>query len=86
MSNGIATMLLTGSARLFIRVPTMEMDMLDTWADAVIAAKHRAEKTGVAYAVRWPLGHYTVEDRKPSLRTREFRVLECFEDGTEQHA
>ena len=60
--------------------------MINTWADAVIAAKKRAKETGVAYAVQWPLGHYTVEDRKPLLRNCDFKVLEFFADGKEQHA
>ena len=60
--------------------------MIETWADAIIAAKKRAKEIGVAYAVQWPLGHYTVEDRKPLLRNRDFRVLECFANGGEQHA
>ena len=57
-----------------------------SWEDAIIAAKHRAKEIGVAYAVRWPLGHSTVEDRKPLLRNRDCKMLECFEDGKEQHA
>lgn len=31
----------------------------ETFADAVIAAKHRAKAIGFAYAVEWPLGHCT---------------------------
>jgi hypothetical protein len=29
------------------------------------------------YAIRWPLGHSTVEVRKPSLRSAQMRVLCC---------
>lgn len=63
------------------------MATFETWEDTVIGAKRRAKVIGVAaYAVRWPLGHFTVEDRKPSLRDQNFRVLECFENGSEQLA
>ena len=37
---------------------------------------------GYAYAVQWPLGHCTVEFRKPSLRDQRMRVIEC-SDGRE---
>ena len=49
----------------------------DDFNDAVIAAHHQAKKDGCAYAVQWPLGHSTVEARKPSLRDRPVRVIEC---------
>ena len=62
------------------------MSTFETWEDTVTGAKHRAKVIGVAYAIRWPLGHFTVEDRKPSLRDQNFRVLECFENGSEQLA
>lgn len=55
------------------------------WYDAVIGAKARARLNGLGYAfaVQWPLGHFTVEDRKPSLRSQNMRVLECTCDGRE---
>ena len=58
---------------------------IENWYDALIAAKARARlnNLGYAFAVRWPLGHCTVEDRKPSLRTREMKVIECLASGEE---
>ena len=57
--------------------------MIKTWEDCVIQAKHRAKQIGVAYAVKWKLGHYTVEDRKPSLRGSCEKVIECWDNGSE---
>ncbi len=54
--------------------------------DAIIAAHHMAKKNGYAFAVRWPIGHSTVEAYKPSLRTREMKVIECRQDGSEVFA
>ena len=55
------------------------------WYDAVIATKARARLNGrgYAFAVQWPDGHCTVEDRKPSLRSRDMRVMECDCTGAE---
>jgi hypothetical protein len=63
----------------------VQMATHDTWADAIIAAKARARLNGrnVAYAVQWPLGHYTDEENKPSLRQPNMRVLECDCTGAE---
>lgn len=49
------------------------------WYGTILAAKERARRNnqGYAFAVQWPDGHCTVEDRKPLLRSREMRVLEC---------
>lgn len=51
----------------------------DNFNDALIAAhRHsRMVECGYAYAVQWPLGHCTVEFRKPSLRDQRMRVIEC---------
>lgn len=60
--------------------------LVDTaWYDAIIAAKARARlnNRGVAYAIRWADGHCTIADQKPSLRSREMRVLECDSTGAE---
>jgi hypothetical protein len=46
-------------------------------------ARQAARKSGLAYAVQWPDGHWTVEQRKPLLRTREMKVLEYGPDGVE---
>ena len=57
----------------------------DNFNDALIAAHRQSrmvEKCGYAYAVQWPLGHCTVEFRKPSLRDQRMRVVECC-DGRE---
>ena len=53
--------------------------LFDTLADAIIAAhrQSRMVEANVAYAVQWPLGHYTVEFRKPTLRDQRMRVIEC---------
>ena len=56
----------------------------ETFADALIHA-HRISRQvsqGYAYAVQWPLGQFTVEYRKPSLRDQRMRVIECC-DGRE---
>lgn len=58
----------------------------ETFADAVIAAKYRAKEIGFAYAVEWPLGHFTCEDRKPSLRDARCRVIELDNRGMERFA
>ena len=56
-----------------------------TWIDTVSAAKSRAKSNGngYAFAVQWPAGHFTVEDRKPSLRAPGMRVLDCDTEGHE---
>jgi hypothetical protein len=55
--------------------------------EAIVAAHAEAKKNGyVAYAVQWPLGHSTVETRKPSLRDQRMRVVECFSNGDENLA
>lgn len=59
---------------------------IETFADAISAAKRRAKEIGFAYAVEWPLGHFTCEDRKPSLRDSRCRVIECDERGMERYA
>ena len=53
--------------------------LFDNFNDALIAAhRHsRMVECGYAYAVQWPLGHCTVEYRKPSLRDQRMRVVEC---------
>ena len=53
--------------------------LFDNFNDALIAAhRHsRMVECGYAYAVQWPLGHCTVEFRKPSLRDQHMRVVEC---------
>lgn len=58
----------------------------ETFADALSAAKRRAEEIGFAYAVEWPLGHFTCEDRKPSLRDQRCRVVEVDKHRTERLA
>lgn len=62
--------------------------MFETWEDTVMAAKTRARanERGYAYAVQWPDKHFTVEDNRPLLRNRDFRVLECDDMGTEYWA
>ena len=59
----------------------------DNFSAAIIAAhrQSRAVSSGVAYAVQWPLGHCTVEYRKPSLRDQRMKVIECC-DGRESLA
>ena len=58
------------------------------WYETIIAAKARARLNdrGVAYAIQWPDGHCTTEDNKPSLRSRDMRVLECDHTGGENLA
>lgn len=61
--------------------------LFDSLSDAIIAA-HRQSRmvaAGVAYAVQWPLGHFTVEYCKPTLRDQRMKVIEC-EDGREKLA
>lgn len=56
----------------------------DTLADAISHA-HRISRQvaqGHAFAVQWPLGHCTVEFRKPILRDQRMKVV-CCEDGKE---
>ena len=64
------------------------MDNEADWYETIIAAKARARlnKLGYAFAVQWPDGHCTVEDRKPSLRARDMRVLDCDCTGAESLA
>lgn len=58
------------------------------WYAALIAAKARSRLNGLGYAfaVQWPAGHCTAEDRKPSLRSPNMRVVECTSDGRENLA
>jgi hypothetical protein len=62
--------------------------MSNDWYNTLIAAKARARLSGLgcAYAVQWPLGHCTVEDRKPSLRSPQMKVIECDCTGAEHLA
>lgn len=62
--------------------------MSNAWYDALIAAKARARLNGLGYAfaIQWPAGHCTAEDRKPSLRNQQMRVVECTCDGRENLA
>lgn len=56
----------------------MSIQSFDDFNEAVIAAQRDARSNGFAmYAIRWPLGHSTVEVRKPSLRSAQMRVLCC---------
>ncbi len=56
------------------------------FAEALSAAKRRAKEIGFAYAVEWPLGHCTCEDRKPMLRDSRCRVIEVDANGMEHFA
>jgi hypothetical protein len=58
---------------------------IETWEDTLIAAKRRARENGngYAFACAWPAGHFTVEDRKPSLRLPGMRVMDCDASGRE---
>lgn len=62
--------------------------LFDTFTDALLAAKRHARmvECGYAFAVQWPLGHCTVEYRKPSLRNQHMRVVCCDDKGGEQLA
>jgi hypothetical protein len=64
------------------------MNMTNDWYGVLIAAKARSRLNGLGYAfaVQWPAGHCTVEDRKPSLRNQQMRVVECTCDGRENLA
>lgn len=57
----------------------------ETFDEAIIAAHRHAKSVacGYAYAVQWPLGHCTVEYRKPSLRDQRMKVIECDAEGRE---
>jgi hypothetical protein len=57
----------------------------ETFNDALIAAHRQAKIVACeyAFAVQWPLGHCTVEFRKPSLRDQRMRVVECRADGSQ---
>lgn len=61
------------------------MESQSDFYDALIAAKARARLNGLGYAfaIQWPAGHCTAEDRKPSLRNQQMRVVECTCDGGE---
>lgn len=62
----------------------MSVQAFDDFNDAILAA-HKASREnqlGYAFAIQWPLGHSTVETRKPSLRSAQMRVI-CCERGTE---
>lgn len=58
-----------------------------TLSDAIIAAhRHsRMVECGYAFAMQWPLGHCTVEYKKPSLRDQRMKVILC-ENGKESLA
>jgi hypothetical protein len=64
-----------------------DADKITERTDAVLAAQRRARTNGrgYAFAVQWP-NHWSVEDRKPSLRAmvngRPAQVIECREDGS----
>jgi len=62
----------------------MATPLFESLADAIIAAHRQSRQVaaGVAYAVQWPLGHFTVEFCKPSLRDQRMKVIECA-DGRE---
>lgn len=56
----------------------MSIQAFNDFNDAVIAAQRDARSNGAAmYAVQWPLGHSTVEVRKPSLRSAQMKVWCC---------
>lgn len=56
----------------------MTEQVFDNFNDAVLAAQKEAKNNGTAmYAVQWPLGHSTVEARKPSLRSAQMKVWCC---------
>lgn len=59
-----------------------EIDEAQTWMDTLCAAhrRSRANGLGYAFAVKWPTGICTVEDRKPLVRSRDMRVVECRAD------
>jgi hypothetical protein len=63
----------------------MTVQAFDIFTDCVVAAHSEAKKNefGYAFAVKWPLGHCTVETRKPSLRSHQMKVIECRKDGSE---
>ena len=65
----------------------MTQTLFETFDDAIIAAhrQSRTVATGTAYAVQWPLGHCTVEYKKPSLRDSRMRVVLC-SNGVEELA
>lgn len=71
----------------FGRREMAEQVLFDDFNAALIAAhRHsRMVECGYAFAVQWPLGHCTVEFRKPSLRDQRMRVVEC-SDGRESLA
>jgi hypothetical protein len=62
----------------------MNQTLYASIADAIIAAHKQSGQvtSGYAYAVQWPLGHCTVEYRKPLLRDQRTTVIECA-DGRE---
>lgn len=57
---------------------------MENWIDTLSAAKRQAQTNGqgYAFAVQWPAGHFTVEDRKPSLRQPGMRVEDVSADGS----
>ena len=61
--------------------------LYESFSDALIAAhRHsRMVECGRAFAVKWPLGHCTVEYRTPSLRDQRMKVV-CCENGQEKLA
>lgn len=62
-------------------MPSLAGSLFDSFDDALIHA-HRVSRQveqGYAFAVRWPLGHCTVEFCKPILRDQRMKVVECRE-------
>jgi hypothetical protein len=70
-----------------MKTPTNKPATYETFSDAILAAHRESRQAacGYAFAVQWPLGHSTVEVRKPSLRDQRMKVV-CCEGGTEKLA
>lgn len=52
--------------------------------EALIEARKIAKSTGIGYAVFWPNANvWTADTRKPSLRGRDTKIIECHENGKE---
>jgi hypothetical protein len=58
------------------------------WGEALCAAHRLAKQTarGIAYAIRWPAGHCTVEEKTPLIKDRSMRVVLVTASGEEQLA
>lgn len=58
------------------------------WGEALCAAHRLAKQTarGIAYAIRWPAGHCTVEEKTPLIKDRSTRVVLVTASGEEQLA